>query len=196
MTAALNLEAKRPRPASHGSPNPNKVIPLRDPAQAAIPRPGDRPKKGVSSRVTALQNQPAATSPPAANPVVRPLPTAPASPPWLQTLSYAQKGSAVVMTVSLAAMLSIYGWTVQIQNSWGQEYQRLQTLLRQERQLTSSNAALKQKIAETAEDPNALMTLPAPSQMLFLEPLPPRDLLPIEVRQPQGRSSHNAPLGY
>lgn len=183
MTAALKVganEYQRPSTA-------HKVIPLRE----------------VDKRRAASQPLPAAVSPksPSLRPVkspsgtVQPLPQASALPLWLRLLIYTQRGSSVLMVSSVVVMLSVYGWTVHIQDSWGKEYQKLQTLLRQERQLTTSNEALKQEIAETAEDPSTRMALPAPSQMLFLEPASAREPRAVEVRVPVERPK-NAPLGY
>lgn len=184
MTAALKIGTNEYQRSSTA----HNVIPLRE-VDANPAEPQARPSSS-SSRSTALRSVPKPASG-----TVQPLPQSPTLPLWLQILIYTQKGSSVLMISSVAVMLSVYGWTVHIQDSWGQEYHKLQTLLRQERQLTTSNEALRQTIAETAEDPSTQMALPAPSQMLFLKPASAREPLAVETQAPVERPK-NAPIGY
>ncbi|MBF2080057.1 MAG: hypothetical protein IGR76_16445 [Synechococcales cyanobacterium T60_A2020_003] len=184
MTAALRIEAESQRRSSTA----DNVIPLHERDYASQARQSSAQPKLRPSTVRANKRATQAS--------VRSLPQPLSQPLWLQMLIYAQKGSTVLMVSSVAAMLSVYGWTVHIQDSWGRDYQKLQSLLQQERQLTTSNEALKQQIAKMAEDPSARMALPAPSQMLFVDPAPVREPQVIETRQPDVRSSQNAPLGY
>lgn len=184
MTAALKVEAD----IYQRSATARNVIPLRE-AESAPQAPSKTVRPG-SSRSLALQKVKQSSKA-----TVQSLPQAPNVPLWLNVLIYAQRGSSVLMVSSVVGMLSVYGWTVHIQDSWGQEYQRLQNLLQQERQLTTSTEALKQQVAETAEDPSARMALPAPGQMLFLEPAVAREPRVVES-EPVARSPRNVPIGY
>jgi hypothetical protein len=104
--------------------------------------------------------------------------------------------TASLMTLLLAAgVLITYGWTVYIQQRWGQQYDRLETLKKQERQLISANEVLKNQMADQAENPKSGLLLPDPSNAIFLTPAPQRpEVKPTTV--PSTEPSPTRPLGY
>jgi hypothetical protein len=93
------------------------------------------------------------------------------------------------------SVLTVYGWTVYVQQRWGQEYSKFETLKKQERQLISGNEALKNQMAQQAESPNSGLMVPDPNHTIFLMPAPERPLV-----QARRRSTHQTtpakPLGY
>lgn len=92
------------------------------------------------------------------------------SPPvWLLRLYALQRPSSIVMFSLVAIMLSVYSWTVYSQKMWNQSYQKLETLQRYERQLTATSEVLKNKMAVQAEQPITNLTLPNPTQTIFLQ---------------------------
>ncbi|MBH8550806.1 hypothetical protein I8751_00045 [Nostocaceae cyanobacterium CENA357] len=102
-----------------------------------------------------------------------PLPTvspSKAAPLWLLRLYNLHQYSSVVAFFLVAATLVVYGWTVYSQELWGQDYRRLQNLQRNERQLTTTNATLTNKMAEEAERPTAGLVSPTPAKTIFLPP--------------------------
>ena len=71
-------------------------------------------------------------------------------PSHLKTLSLLQKGSFGLAIASMTASVGLYVSTVQIPKLWSQEYQHLEDLQRQERQLISINETIKYQIAREA----------------------------------------------
>lgn len=117
-------------------------------------------------------------------------------PSWLLFLLRLQQGSAIITLTLVAGVLIVYGWTVYIQQRWGQGYEKLETLKKQERQLISANEVLKNQMAEQAENPTAGLLLPDPSNAIFLTPAPQRpEVKPQSPVSPNEQSS-TRPLGY
>lgn len=117
-------------------------------------------------------------------------------PLWLVLLIKLQQGSSIVTLLLMIAILSVYGWTVYLQQRWGQQYDKLETLKKRERQLTSANEVLKNQMAEQAEKPTAGLLLPDPSNAIFLTPAPPRPEVKPELSAPSTEGTPNRPLGY
>ena len=90
-------------------------------------------------------------------------------PHHLQVLSLLQKGSFCLALVSMTASISLYISTVQIPKLWSQEYQNLETLQRQERQLIAINETIKYQIAQEAGK-NITLTVSTPESALFISP--------------------------
>lgn len=127
--------------------------------------------------------------------VVKPLPERPPLPFWVTVLVRLQQTSSVVMVLLVAGALSVYGWTVYVQQRWGQEYQRFESLRTQERQLISSNEALKNEMAEQAEAPGSGLMVPDPDDTIFLAPAPPRPLAKPNSHLP-AEAAPVRPMGY
>lgn len=117
-------------------------------------------------------------------------------PLWLSLLLRCQQVSSVMTLLLVAGVLTVYGWTVYIQQRWGQEYDRLETFKKQERQLVSANELLKNQMAEQAENPTAGLLLPDPSNAIFLTPAPQRPQVKPKSTVPAVESSPTRPLGY
>ncbi|PLZ76123.1 hypothetical protein [Fischerella thermalis] len=102
--------------------------------------------------------------------------------------------------VLVATTLVIYGWTVYSQQLWSQSYRKLQTLQRDERQLTTTIEVLKNKMAQEAQKPAAGLVSPSPASAIFLPPAPedssslPSTTTSESNFQPQQQDS--APIGY
>lgn len=126
------------------------------------------------------------------------VPTAKAIPVWLLRLYTLHRYSSVVAFSLVTATLVVYGWTVYSQEIWSQGYRRLQNLQRQERQLTTTNATLTNKMAQEAERPTTGLVSPTPARTIFLSPAPLNsdstspNTKPNSQIQPQTSS----PLGY
>ncbi|WP_019509478.1 hypothetical protein [Pleurocapsa sp. PCC 7319] len=90
-------------------------------------------------------------------------------PRHLQVLSLLQKGSFGLALVSMATSISLYISTVQIPKLWSQEYQNLENLQRQERQLIAINETIKYQIAQEAGK-NSNLTVSTPESALFISP--------------------------
>ncbi|MBD2040781.1 hypothetical protein [Microcoleus sp. FACHB-672] len=135
------------------------------------------------------------------NQSVKILPTPGNTPLWLSWLVRVQQSSSLLTLISVAACLSVYGWTVYCQQVSGNESRKLNNLRRQEQQLAAANAVIKHQIAQQAELPGSELVPPDPSQIIFLEPAPPRTKPAIPpVPDPQSsagsKEAVKTPLGY
>ncbi|AFY51127.1 hypothetical protein Nos7524_5410 [Nostoc sp. PCC 7524] len=126
------------------------------------------------------------------------VPTSKAMPLWLMRLYTLHRHSSLVAFLLVAASLAVYGLTVYTQELWGQGYRRLQNLQRYERQITTTNATLTNKMAEEAELPATGLVSPTPSNTIFLSPSPPNSdvLSPSPETESPVQSSTSSPLGY
>lgn len=129
------------------------------------------------------------------------MPNSSAAPVWLLRLYTSHRYSSVVTFLLVTSALVVYGWTVYSQELWGQGYRRLQNLQLYERQLTTTNATLKNKMAEEAEKQTSGLVSPTPDRTLFLPASPPSSsphpISPAITPNPQiQQQSTSSPLGY
>lgn len=135
----------------------------------------------------------------ATNTTVRRLPQPKASPGWLRLLLVLQHSTGGIALLLGGSLLAVYGWTVYIQQVWGQDYRSLQALERQERQLSVANEIVSSQLAEDAASPSSGLVLPQAGDAIFLEApaanLPPmptqtapstEELPSLPVKPPQG----------
>ncbi|MDJ0732287.1 MAG: hypothetical protein QNJ33_20110 [Crocosphaera sp.] len=108
----------------------------------------------------------------------------------LQFLLLVQKSSTTLTCGLVAITLGVYGWTVYAPTLWSQEFSKLKTLQRNERQLAATNESLKHKMAEQAEQPGSSLTLPSPYKSIFLSPA---DVPTIEVTE-QTEETQKTPI--
>ncbi|MFE1747603.1 hypothetical protein [Coleofasciculus sp. H7-2] len=118
------------------------------------------------------------------------------TPAWLRSLVTLQRTSNLVCFLLIASTLGVYAWTVYTQQMWSQEYRKLETLQRHERQMTAANEALKNQLAQEAELPGTGLVAPNPANTIFLPPAPQRQSLPKPAATPNSETSPTTPLGY
>jgi hypothetical protein len=120
-----------------------------------------------------------------------------AAPIWLLRVYTLHRYSSVTTFLLVATTLVVYGLTVYSQELWSQGYRRLQNLQRQERQLTTTNAALTHKMAEDAEKPTAGLDSPTPATTIFLPPSDSPNVLPPSTTPNLATEKQTPPsLGY
>lgn len=88
-----------------------------------------------------------------------------------------------------------YGWTVYAQKLWSQEYRKLETLQRTERELIAANEAFKNHIARQAERSDSGLVVRGAENTIFLQPAPPRRA-PAQPAAQKSASAPKPPLGY
>ena len=98
------------------------------------------------------------------------LPQGKALPTNLQVLMLLQRTSFGIALVSLATSMGLYVSTVQIPQQWSQEYENLEKLQRQERELTTINESLRYHIARQAARENSELSILAPQDAVFIAP--------------------------
>lgn len=120
----------------------------------------------------------------------------PAQPLWLSSLLFLQRSSDIITFFLVAATLTIYSWTVYTQQQWSQEYGKLQKLQRDERQLTTTNAVIKDQLAQQAEKPGTGLVPPTQANTIFLQPAPQRPFHPTPNQSTEPEPPQMPPLGY
>lgn len=126
------------------------------------------------------------------------VPTAEALPTWLLRLYKVHRYSSIVTFLLVAVALVVYGWTVYSQEMWSKEFRRLQNLQRNERQLTTTNAMLKNKMAEEAEKITTGLVAPTPDRTIFLPSAShtPNPMAAETKPNSPKLQSTSSPLGY
>lgn len=117
-------------------------------------------------------------------------------PIWLSSLLFLQRSSDVITFLLVAATLTIYSWTVYTQQQWSQEYGKLQKLQRDERQLTTANAVMKDQLAQQAEKPATGLVPPTQANTIFLQPAPQRPFHATPNQSTEPEPPQMPPLGY
>lgn len=146
-------------------------------------------RAALSAKVTNLSPLPARQK-------VEKLNTAPAAPVWLSPLLLIQRSSDIVTFILVASTLSLYAWTVYTQQQWSQDYRKLENLQRDERHLTTTNAVIKDQLAQQAEKPAAGLVSPSPSNTIFLTPAPQRQARTNPNQTANLEPATKNPLGY
>lgn len=86
----------------------------------------------------------------------------------LQLVSLAQVGSSVFAAAVMVGSVGVYLTTVRIPQLWSQEYETLENLQRQERQLVAIDEALKYNLAEQAKQSELAMSSIGSQNTVFL----------------------------
>jgi hypothetical protein len=98
------------------------------------------------------------------------MPNSESPPLWLLRLHTIHRNSSIAAFLLVAATLVVYGWTVYSQELWSQAYRKLQNLQRQDRQLTTTNEVLQNKMAVEGEKPSTGLVAPTPARAIFINP--------------------------
>ena len=130
------------------------------------------------------------------------------NPWWLRSISFLKYGSGLLTGGLIFVALAVYGGNVSIQRQWSENYQRLESLRRTERQLLVANEVIKNKAAQESATTKQLVRLD-PSQRLYLPaPNPAPESSPKTVgtdlsrsnaaskAEPTNKNYPNQPLGY
>jgi hypothetical protein len=124
---------------------------------------------GTESKATAKNK--------ASSPITNtPLPVARKLPAQLQILLLLQKGSFGLAFTLIVASITVYISTVGIPQLWSEEYRNLETLQRQERQLTAINETIKHRLAQQAQQKNQDLVPLSTANMIFIKPASTRPL--------------------
>ncbi|MEQ8975052.1 MAG: hypothetical protein RIE73_32290 [Coleofasciculus sp. C1-SOL-03] len=118
------------------------------------------------------------------------------TPGWLRSLMILQRGSDVITLILGIVTLTIYSWTVYTQQQWTQEYRKLGTLQRNERDLTTTNEIIKDQLAQQAERPATGLVIPNTANTIYLSPAPQRQVQESPNQKPEQETLAKTPLGY
>ena len=90
----------------------------------------------------------------------------------LQLLRLLQKSSSGLAAMMMLGSIAVYLSTVRIPQLWSQEYETLEALQRQERDLVAVDESLKYEIARQAASSQLEMSAMSPENTVFLTPNP------------------------
>lgn len=130
---------------------------------------------------------------------VESLPLRQKMPLLLRSLLWLQRGSSAIAFGLTFAVLLTYASMVFIQQQWSEEYQKLESLRREARNLTEADAIFKDNLAQQAERLETGLVMPTPENNIYLSPSserqPPKPT--TEKPQPEDKNApSNLPLGY
>ncbi|MGB0563901.1 MAG: hypothetical protein ACPGVO_19190 [Spirulinaceae cyanobacterium] len=116
----------------------------------------------------------------------------------LRLLFLVQQGSSLLAFCLATAVLITYGSTVYIQQEWGEEYRKLETLQREQRELIAASELMKNQLAQQASLPNAGLMPPSPANTIFLPKTNDRAFAPSAAKSttPLVDVTAKTPLGY
>ncbi len=118
---------------------------------------------------------------------------------WVRLLLSIQQGSSVLAFGLACAVLVVYASTVYLQQQWSGEYEHLQALQREQRNLTAADELLKNQLASQAQHPESGLVAPSPTNTIFL---PKAAESPVSaaatgsVAVQQSSLAQRPPLGY
>lgn len=92
-------------------------------------------------------------------------------PLFLRILLWVQRTSAILTLGSLGATLVVYGLTFYTQQQWNRQYDQLQNLQRQERNVTVISEALQDQIIEQENDASKELIPLTPEKNIYLAPV-------------------------
>jgi hypothetical protein len=99
----------------------------------------------------------------------------PVAPPWLDALVLLKRCSTPLAWLFVAVVIPFYGLSVMTQRTWGQQYQSLQELQRQEQQLAAEQAMARSRVAEQSLQ-NRRLVPQIPANSVFLRTAPARSV--------------------
>jgi hypothetical protein len=132
---------------------------------------------------------------PAGRSTVRQLPSTQPLPQWLRALVQGQKISILLALGLGISALTVYGLTFYAQHLWGQEYQKLDSLRRNNRQMSAYIGVMKNEIATQAEQSRGTLVRKSPETLIFVKPAP-RPADPPPAKSPKPTIKSIPPVGY
>ncbi|MEA5477623.1 hypothetical protein VB774_08315 [Pseudanabaena galeata UHCC 0370] len=118
-------------------------------------------------------------------------------PLWLRVLITTQKLSIAATVLLTISLFVIYGWTVYAQEQWNQQYEKLEQLKRQERQLTNAAGSFDNEMLQSVQKRPRDLVRESPEKSIFLQaaPLRPKREVPSNVSE-LPKDKNNESLGY
>ncbi len=117
-------------------------------------------------------------------------------PMWFLYLRSLQRRFGIATYLLIAGMLVMYSSTAYLQQRWNQEYRKLEHLQRYERQLITTNEALKNQLAKEAEQPATELVSPNPAAAIVLPSSSPKGDRLISTRDAHPQLKIDIPGGY
>ncbi|AZB71534.1 hypothetical protein [Synechococcus elongatus] len=84
-----------------------------------------------------------------------------------------------------AGVLGVYCFNVYLDSRWSRDFRQLDHLRQQELKLTATTALLRDEVLEQGQQTGQGWVSAKPSDLIFLQPAPPRPAEPAPESQPQ-----------
>ena len=187
-------------------PSP-QLVPQRSRKPSGTPSRTGNGDRGMSDRTSRSQRNRSAVSVPnrsrstplkarSHNSSVKPLPSAMPMPAWLKLLKKTEQASLMLTSLFVTGAVFTYGWSMYSQQQWGKEYQRLDHLRLNERQLSTSSEWIKNDIARK-NDPKSHGLVPRTrDSIVVIPPAPIRPPLPMRTPGSDAMKKNITPVGY
>lgn len=120
----------------------------------------------------------------------------PQFPNWLILLMAVRKISTPILIGAVLGTLPLYAWRVNTQQSWGNQYMKLEKLQRDQRTWLTRNEARKYEISENLESNPAGFVPKSSKTTVFFKPAPVRPAQPAPPQRPGITHIDVAPIGY
>lgn len=124
------------------------------------------------------------------------------TPLWLLRLCCLQRRFSAIAFLLVTGMVAVYSCSAYFEKMWNQARRQLEILQVHERQLTTTNEALKNQMGRQAQQPNTGLVPPNPAETIVLQPAPPRPPNAAESASSTANSAAQTaktteiPLGY
>ncbi len=162
--------------------------------QSNLPQPPAQPSTpaGLKTRanVVKLNHASRATEKVSQFPTTKPIPA------WLKSLLTIQKGSAILCGTVLILSAIAYGYTLQTQNTWKQQYGKFHRLNQQGTQQDVMDGILKHQTAAIAEQDRQRFQEPNPQQSVVIPSVQPRPTKSLPSTQSKLSPVTKPPQGY
>jgi hypothetical protein len=91
-------------------------------------------------------------------------------PKWLKSLDLVQKTTAILGLLLLGTTGVLYVSAYNTPQKWSQQYKKLESLQRDERELTVINETYKHQLSQEAQKKSSGLLAPTPERVIFLSP--------------------------
>jgi hypothetical protein len=95
-----------------------------------------------------------------------------------------RRSSTPIALAMILGVLPLYGWSVTTQRTWGEQYEDLEQLRRDERHLQTLTERMKHDVTERVEQNPAGFIPRGPGNVLPLTPQPPRPNVSVPQARP------------
>lgn len=117
-------------------------------------------------------------------------------PNWLILLMACRKLSTPILIGLVVGILPLYAWRVNTQQSWGEQFTKLEELQRDQRTWITRNEERKYQISENLESNPAGFVPKGSKTTVFFKPAPARPAQPVPPQRTGMTRIDVAPIGY
>ncbi len=117
-------------------------------------------------------------------------------PTGLRALLFLKRSVSVFLFLSITATVIVYSRKEYVEGEWSKSYRELEAWLRDERELTATNEAIKNQLADLAEKPKTGLVPITPKTTIFLDAAEDHPLKESQTTTIRETFGEKTPLGY